>query len=113
MAKLIEGQTLWWVPRQTKHSQAKEVTVTKVGRKWAQLDNHHRIDIETLIADSGGYSPPGACYVNREGYEEELAISKAWACLKQDMQYINIPAGVSAADIASARQLLGLPNTSN
>jgi len=53
MKKLIEGQKLWWVPQRNRHAHEKEVTVLKVGRKWAQLDNHERIDLETLVADAG------------------------------------------------------------
>ena len=112
MGKLAEGQKLWWVPNRSRFAQQKEVTVTKVGRKWAQLDNNERIDIETLVADAGQYSPNGHCYVSRESYEESVALSNAWSNMKRDLQYGASPDGVTIEDIEKARQLLKLPHIS-
>lgn len=108
MGKLTEGQKLWWVPQRNRHAQAKEVTVTKVGRKWAQLDNHERIDLETLVADSGQYSPSGCCYLSRDECEQEKALAQAWSKLKRDLQYGRNPDGVTIGDIEAARKLLGI-----
>jgi len=110
MEKLTEGQILWWVPQSQRHALPREVTVTKVGRKWAQLDNRERIDLETLVADGGGFSAPGCCYLSQEHHEGVMALHKAWDGLKRDLEYKSVPTGVTAADIAAARQLLGLPN---
>ena len=89
--KLIEGQKLWWVPNRNRYQNEKEVTVLKVGRKWAQLDNHERIDIETLVAASGNYSPSGRCYISREEHEQKKALEQAWRKLKEDFQYKSAP----------------------
>lgn len=110
MKKLIEGQKLWWVPQRNRHAHEKEVTVLKVGRKWAQLDNHERIDLETLVADAGQYTPSGCCYLSREEYEQAGALTQAWSKLKRDLQYGRTPDGVTIGDIEAARQLLGLPS---
>ena len=110
MEKLIEGQKLWWVPAKSRYAQPKEVTVTKVGRKWAQLDNYERIDLETLVADPGQCSPNGRCYLSREAREQEEMLGKAWGKLKYDLQYTRATKGVTIADIEAARQLLGLPS---
>lgn len=61
--KLSEGQKLWWVPQHSLGMKGREVTVLKVGRKWAELDNGERIDLETLISDGGRYAPNGRCYL--------------------------------------------------
>lgn len=108
MEKLIEGQKLWWVPRRNRYAQPKEVTVTKVGRKWAQLDNHERIDLKTLVADAGQYSPSGCCYLSREEYEQAEALAQAWSNLERDLRHARKPDGVTICDIAAVRQLLGL-----
>ena len=110
MEKLTEGQKLWWVPLRSRYSKEKEVTVLKVGRKWAQLDNRERIDIETLVVDAGQYSPNGCCYLSRDAYEQEYALGKAWEKLKSDLQYKQISNGVTISDIDAARKLLGLPS---
>jgi len=108
MEKLIEGQTLWWVPQRSKYAQ--EVVVLKIGRKWAQLDNGERVDIATLVADAGGYSPSGRCYLSKEAYEEKVALSKAWSALVDSFRCRNVPDGVTVDDIEAARKLLRLPS---
>lgn len=108
--KLQEGQKLWWVYSSNRRGQPREVTITKVGRKWAQLDNDKRIDLETLVADAGQYSPSGCCYLSREEYEQAEALAKAWSNLKRDLQYARRPDGVTIGDIEAARQMLWLPS---
>lgn len=110
MEKLSIGQKLWWVPHQRKWQQPKEVTVLKVGRKWAQLDNNERIDLETFIADAGQYSSPGRCYLSQEEYEAKVTIGSAWSNLKRSIDYKSPPDGVTVEDIEAARQLLRLPS---
>jgi hypothetical protein len=109
MGKLTEGQALWWVPQRNRHEEPRGVTVTKVGRTWAQLDNRHRIDVDTLVADGGDHSPPGRCYLSKKEYDEKVARERAWSDLKRAiMQYQGVPPGVTAGDIAEARRLLGV-----
>jgi hypothetical protein len=69
---LTVGQKLWWVYFDSRRvNEGREVTVTKVGRKWAELDNRDRIDVESLVADGRGYSPDGRCWVSKEAYDLE------------------------------------------
>jgi hypothetical protein len=37
---LTVGQLLYYVPHDTRWSKPQFVTVTKVGRKWAEMDRH-------------------------------------------------------------------------
>lgn len=109
MTKLTEGQSLWWVPTQLRHANQRTVTVTKVGRKWAQLDNGRRIDIESMHADGGEYSSPGCCYLSEEYYKAKVALVGAWNSLCATIRYKNAPDGITLGDIAAARKLLKLP----
>jgi len=106
MTGLKSGQTLWWVPANGKR--CGEVTVTKVGRKWATLDNGHRISLDTLVADGGERSTPGHCYYSEETYRGLVARAVEWTRLRADMQFSPPPDSVSIDDIAAARKLLGL-----
>lgn len=112
MVALIVGQSLFWVPSSNRgRSQARNVSVVKVGRKWAVLSNHQRIDVGNLVADGGAYSSPGRCYLRQEEYEQEVALRVSWQALVRDMRDVhglNAPAGVSIADIDKARALLRL-----
>ena len=91
--KLKVGQKLWYVPnnRGGQH----EVTVIKVGRMWAHVGTHvgirGRIDMETLIADGGGYGSPGRCYLSQEHYNSELRRVRKWGELCQAMRLFNNP----------------------
>lgn len=53
------GQQLWYVPNDSRRGEARFVTVTQVGRKWAQISPTSRISIETLAVDAGRLSSPG------------------------------------------------------
>lgn len=103
--KLSVGQTLWWVPGRGTPS---EVTVAGVGRKWAQLDNHKRIDVVTLEADGAGYTSPGRCYRDRSVYEAGVHLAREWADLRKAVSgsYIARP-GVTVEQIVQAKKLLG------
>lgn len=102
---LTKGQTLFFVPSHLRRREASDVEVTKVGRKWAQLSNGHRIDVETMRVDGGGYTSPGRCWVSREDYEREVLRNQAWRALRDAIGAF-VPNGVSLEDIAAARALL-------
>lgn len=64
------GQELWFVP--TRYGSKKRehaLTVTKVGRVWAEVTGGHvgwRFDLETLQIDGKDYTSPGTVYLNKE-----------------------------------------------
>ena len=106
--KLTVGQKLWFVPsdRRGNHS---EVTVEKIGRKWATLDCRYRIDLVSLRADGGEYSSPGACYLNEQVYLEERMLLSAWNAFKRRIEHIyQPPIGVDISNIQHVTNVLRL-----
>jgi hypothetical protein len=89
MASLSIGQKLWYVPfdRRLTSSVGHEVTVVKVGRKWAEIDKQvdrmrtyaaGRIDIKTMFLDGGRYSSPGRCWLSKADYDREQQRQATW-----------------------------------
>ena len=107
--QLGRKEVLWYVPKYRGIS--REVTVLKVGRKWAGIDlldgdSFHRIDIVTLIV-GGKYSSPGQCYLSKEVYETKVLVDKAWDALKKNIPYW-ASENITLEDILKAKDLLGL-----
>lgn len=105
------GQKLWFVRNNNTggfSSKQYEVTVTKVGRLWATLDNRMRCDFNGIV-DGGGYSSPGQCYESREEYESISALENAWREFQMNIYaYRKSPESVSVENIAEAKRILGL-----
>lgn len=112
MGKLSVGQKLWYVPRDSREvSQSREVTVTKIGRKWAEIDmgwRGSRIDLEDWRVDGGQYSSPGSCYVSRQAWDDERQRQRAWSSLFSARPYGGPPDHVTTAAIYQAASLLGI-----
>jgi hypothetical protein len=107
MAKLVVDQKLWFVPRHTRHASACEVSVTAVGRKWAQIGKRGRVDMETLYVDGGQYASPGRCHLSREVYEKEQSLRDAWSRFISKLSGMRIISeGVTIEDIEAAKKLL-------
>lgn len=107
---LAPGMVLFYVPSH-RYGQPREVTVERVGRKWAYLSgNNGRVDVETLIVDGGQYSSPARCYGSREEWEADTERGKTWALLARKMPY-SPPEGVDTDDIKKAAELLGIDVT--
>lgn len=106
----IEGQKLWMVPHQRYIGEPREVTITKVGRKWLTLDSGHRAAVDGLALDGGGgYSSPGVCYLTREAWEADKALNDAWDKLRKDVELVRrVPNAIAVQDIYDARKLLRL-----
>lgn len=105
------GQKLWYVPNGygNRRPDPYEVTITKVGRKWATVGEswrQERIDLETLQADGKGYSSPGCCYLSRELYEAEVERQALWSILTRKIQHTRCPDEIGIEDIKQAMQLL-------
>ena len=103
---LTVGQKLWCVPSQRRGS-PHEVTVEKVGRKWANIGYRDRIDIETLRIDGGEYSSPGTCYVSKQAYEDEIKLGQAWEAFRRSIDY-STPKGITIERIQEAQKILGI-----
>lgn len=115
--KLEVGQKLWRVSSQ-KGREGREVRITKVGRKWAEIENFFhdgkkehsypvgRINIATLAVDSGGYSVTDQCYESREVYEKIVELTNAWGGFVQAVRNCRQPEGITLEKIEAARALL-------
>lgn len=109
---LTAGQKLFYVPTRRPEN-AHEVTITKVGRKWAQvLELRYRIDVNTLAVDGGQWISPGQCYYSRELYEEHLELRRAWDELIALMRnwYGPPPAHLGLRGIRQMLAMLGSAN---
>lgn len=104
--KLTAGTQLYYVP-QGRRGTPIFVTVTKVGRIYATLDNGERINIQTLWQDDGQYSSRAKCWRSKEEYESSLALEKAWRefCQLVDRNW-QLPDGVTINQIQNARRAL-------
>lgn len=106
------GQELWHVPSDRRwRDKSCTVRVTKVGRKWAQLDNGDRIDVQTLRVDCGQYSSSGRCWLSEADWRKEESRQQAWRDLRTfiDRKY-QAPEGVTEMGIRQALTIVaGLP----
>jgi len=100
------GQKLWFVSSQNR-VQESEVTVSKVGRVWAHLDNGYRCDHFGEV-DGGVYSSPGRCYVNQEAYQLAQDRKNAWAKFKRDLEYKHMPESLTIETLAQISATLDL-----
>ncbi len=104
------GDTVFLVYDERRRGLGREVQITKVGRKWIDINNgQHRIDRETLRIDGRGYSSPGRVWRTKEEYEDHAKTSQLWSSLKRFV-YDNhqIPQGVTKEKILQASALLGM-----
>ena len=74
--KLKVGQKLWLVPNRSPHY-AREITIMKVGRKWAISYNvRHRIDAMTWLPDTrSGFYADFSLYESKAQHDEEVALN--------------------------------------
>lgn len=107
--KIHVGQQLYWVPSQPYAYSKGMTTVTKVGRKWAELDNRYRIDIRTMVADGGGYSSPGRCYQSQEEHERIVEEQRTWSTFRDKIaNKYRCPDGITTEKIREAAKVLGI-----
>lgn len=105
--KLIVGAKLYYVPHDSRRHSPRHVTVTRVGRKWADIDSGQRIDVKTLAVDAGGYSSPGRCWRSEEEYTRHAQLQEAWRAFRAlvDKEW-EAPAGVTMNQIENAKRSL-------
>jgi hypothetical protein len=104
---LSVGQQLWWVSNQRWAGPNKYVTVAKVGRKWATLECGKRIDMQTLVADGGDYSPSGYCVLSKEAHEAECERQRVWQEFHRRSSH-NAPDGLTVEEIEAFAAKCGI-----
>ncbi len=103
---LQAGQKLFFVNTQ-RHNNPKgcEAIVTKVGRKWAELNIGYKINIGTLWADGGQYASPGRAWLSEDDYDREQRRIAEWQDLKSRLSHLP-PDGINIETIRKIRELL-------
>ena len=81
------GDKLIYRPRDSRQKQA-EVTVVKVGRKWAHLEPSYygRADKETGVVDGGNYSSPATVMTEAALLNEQYRAIQ-WGIVREAIQY--------------------------
>lgn len=103
---LTVGQQLYYVPSQ-RRAEPGFVTVTKVGRKWAEIGPNRRVNMETMALDGGGYSSPGTCYLSKEEHDAEVELRDTWARFRELMDgCYGVPDGIRPSQIENAARAL-------
>lgn len=102
---LSVGQKLCFVGTHRYNKGPTEVTVTKIGRKWAYLDNGEKIDSVTLWADGGQYGSPGRCWLSEHDWMQEQERCRLWLELHKRLSF-RPPDGVSIDTIRQASAML-------
>ena len=108
MTALKVGQTLWFVPSATWRGVSREVTVTKVGRKWASLNDNARVSVATMWIDGGEYSSPGRCWPSAEVYENWCKCTDAWTELRRRISWGDPPQDMTVERVREAAAILGV-----
>ena len=86
------------------------MTVSKVGRQYAQLANTGglRVHIESGTVSYPGWGGEGKCYASEAAYNAHVETAETWRKLNDAMRRWDCPAGVTAASIRAAAELLGV-----
>ena len=83
------GQKLWYVPNDGRFESAREYTVKKVGRLFAELpDSRRRIRLDNLEVHVPNYSSPGRCYLSQENTSPGLNLGRLGGILRSGLMNI-------------------------
>lgn len=105
MTNITVGQKLWLVTDNYLIGNL-EVTVTRVGRKWAHIDwRRERFNIETGWIDGGLYSSPGKVYYSEQQYEREISHDKRYFAVVERLKDCS-PDGISEDTLITIEKLL-------
>lgn len=76
--KLFPGMKVYFEPYGNRGLHSMDVTVTRVGKKWAYSDDLRRcqIDVETFRVYSPGYGGIGQIYADKQARIDEVAETK-------------------------------------
>jgi len=112
------GKKVWYVPNGYGHDArngGRELTVTKVGRKYAELTGEYtyhtckvelgKVDVES---ERKGYSSPGRLYASKEEHEVQVQLDKEWSDFQMRLSHIR-PTNMTLEAVRKIRELCGLP----
>lgn len=107
------GQKFFFVTREGRtSSQNYQVTVVKVGRKWARLSNGYRFDLgseDWRNVDGGNLVSPGRLWDSEAHYREILEVKKIIEAIKEQFPCFSKRfEKVSLENARQAAKLLGL-----
>jgi hypothetical protein len=88
-----------------------EVTVIKIGRKWAEIDHGRRISIETMWVDHGQYTSSERCYASIEERQNERALEREWDAFRKAIGNLWHSPTTNIDSIRQAGALLGVAFT--
>lgn len=104
---LYAGQDLWVGP--AFHVRCKNgypVRISRVGRKWAELEKGGRANIITLEIDGKGYSSPGRLYKSEQEWIDVREKDSLWSSFKRNLPS-NVPA-VTTETLRNIAETLGI-----
>lgn len=105
------GQKLWFDPTHyNRHNGGFEITISKVGRKWAEYKVHgvtYRVEIGTTKVDGGKYISPGTLWESQAAWEEHKALVDAWNDFARRVSVGSAPSGLTMKELKAAKKLLG------
>ena len=112
---VVVGQQLWFIPNDIRPDgrgeQPRFMVVTKVGRKWLQLEGFsRRASIETGLVFEGnaGEWCHGQCYVDRDAYQADADLTKAWREFRERVERLqSVPELVTQEWLVESRRVIG------
>ncbi len=107
LGQLKVGDVLW-LQSGARHTSSEEITLTKVGRKWACFDQAgSRFDMKTGEVDGGNYSSWGQVYASKAFADTERRRLRVWSRIKHGMGYTP-GEDVTLSRVMRAADLLGI-----
>jgi hypothetical protein len=100
------GDKLWLV---TNYQGDREITVGKIGTKWAATDNRRwRLNLDTMQVFDGAYHV-GMAYESEQAYRDQQALIDAWEEFRAQVRLaVGVPPGMTLESIAHATAWLGV-----
>lgn len=108
---IVVGQELWFVPtRYGNEKIERTLTVTKVGRVWAEVTGGYvgwRFDLETLQIDGKDYTSPGTVYLDRAVWDLKKKRSQLWSAIRNHVSNNNtVPSHVTVENLEEFLRLI-------
>lgn len=100
------GQIVWYLPNDSSHGNAQEVSVVGVGPVLATLSNGMKCDTFGVV-DGGQSTSPGRCLVSLRDCEYELALREAWFKFQLAVYKSPVPSSMTLASLKQLSTSLG------